>query len=297
MNHAHTRRWIVPFAALALALVALPAFAQTDFSGEWSALRHEDNEGRGPAPDVGDYTGLLINAAARQKAEAWDASVLSLPERQAQPHPAQYFMYGPRPSPRIEKVLDPVSGDLLAYTLAGTFGRADRTIWLDGRPHPSEYAEHTWHGFSTGEWDGDTIVITTTHIKYGVVWCNGVPASPEATVTERWIRYDDRLMVLMHVDDPMYLDEPLVRTNVLELDPSQHTGRITPFESVDEVVTRSTGNVPHYPMGTQHRGFAQRVGLPYEVTRGGSETMYPEYQARVQELLRQLETEEGASND
>ena len=288
MHNVCIRRWVTSFAVLVIGASAVPASAQTDFSGEWSALRHEDNEDRGPGPDLGDYTGLPLNDAARQKAEAWDASVLSLPERQAQPHPAQYFMYGPRPSPRIEKVLDPVSGDLLAYTLAGTFGRADRTIWLDGRPHPSEYAEHTWHGFSTGEWDGDTLVITTTHIKYGVVRRNGVPSSPQAVVTERWTRYGNRLMVLMHVDDPIYLDEPLVRTNVLELDPSQHTGRITPFESVDEVLARETGNVPHYPLGTKHRGFAERVGLPFEVTQGGAEKMYPEYQARVQELLAEL---------
>jgi hypothetical protein len=141
---------------------------------------------------------------------------------------------------------------------------------------------------------GDTLAITTTHIKYGVVRRNGVPASPEATVTERWNRYGDWLMVVIHVDDPIYLEEPLVRTNVLELNPSQHTGRITPFESVDEVLSRGTGNVPHYPLGTVHRGFAARVGLPFEVTQGGAEKMYPEYQMRVQELLAELE---GDSNN
>jgi hypothetical protein len=25
----------------------------------------------------------------------------------------------------------------------------ERTIWMDGRPHPSEYAQPTWQGFST----------------------------------------------------------------------------------------------------------------------------------------------------
>jgi hypothetical protein len=287
MRKSYAWHTVVGCTAIVVVL-SVPAFAQTDFSGEWTNNSHEDNEDRLPGPDVGDYTGLPINAAARQKAEAWDASVLALPERQSQPHPAHYFMYGPRPSGQIRKVLDPVSGDLIAYTFAGTFGRADRTIWLDGRSHPSEHAEHTWHGFSTGEWDGDQLVITTTHIKYGVVRRNGVPASPKATVTERWARYDDRLMVVMHVDDPVYLEEPLVRTNVLRLNPSQHTGRITPFESVDEILTRGTGNVPHYPLGTQHRQFAERTGLPFEVTQGGAEKMYPEYQLRVQELLRAM---------
>ena len=279
------------FVVLATGLFITPASAQTDFSGEWSALRHEDNIDRGTGPMLGDYTGLPINDAALQKAQTWDASVLSLPERQPQPHPAQYFMYGPRPNSRIQKLLDPVSGDLLAYTLAGTFGRADRTIWFDGRPHPSEYAEHTWAGFSTGEWDGDQLVITTTHIKYGVVRRNGVPSSPKAVVTERWIRYNNYLMVVMHVDDPVYLEEPLVRTNVLQANPAQHTDRITPFEVVDEVLIRETGNVPHYPLGTEHHQYAERYGLPFEVTQGGAETMYPEYQQRVQDLLRELDPE------
>ena len=37
----------------------------------------------------------------------------------------------------------------------GTFGRADRVFWVDGRPHPPAYARHTWGGFSTAEWDGN----------------------------------------------------------------------------------------------------------------------------------------------
>jgi hypothetical protein len=107
-------------------------------------------------------------------------------------------------------------------------------------------------------------------------------------VTERWIRYDDFLMIVMHVDDPVYLEEPLVRTNTLRLDPGQHTTRIVPFEPVDEVLIRGTGNVPHWPLGTEHHEYADRWGLPFEVTRGGAHTMYPEYQAHVQELLREL---------
>ena len=42
-----------------------------------------------------------------------------------------------------------------------------RTIWMDGRPHPSEYAPHTWMGFSTGVWEGNMLTVTTTHVKQG----------------------------------------------------------------------------------------------------------------------------------
>ena len=49
-------------------------------------------------------------------------------------------------------IVDPQTERLIGYTITNLFGRADRTIWLDGRPHPSKYAEHLWQGFSTGEW-------------------------------------------------------------------------------------------------------------------------------------------------
>ena len=137
---------------LVAALVSTPAFAQVDIAGEWGRDNHEDQLHRAPGAELGDYTGLPLNAAARQKAESWDASILSQPEQQAKPHPAPYSMRGPQPNLRIQKIVDPVTARLIAYTMAGYFGRADRVIWMDGRPHPSEYAEHTWGGFSTGVW-------------------------------------------------------------------------------------------------------------------------------------------------
>src|SRR5512143_2245919 len=78
-----------------LALLTAPAYAQVDLSGEWQALYDEDAQERGPGPDLGDYLGLPINAAARAKAEAWNASLLTLPEWQCRPHPADYGTRGP----------------------------------------------------------------------------------------------------------------------------------------------------------------------------------------------------------
>jgi hypothetical protein len=150
--------WVLP-----AVLLGTPLFGQVDISGEWAARVHEDQPHRGPGAELGDYTGLPINAAVRQKAATWDASILSLPEQMAKPHPAQYFMRGPGPNMRINKVTDPVTQTIIAYTLEGVFGRDDRVIWMDGRPHPSEYAEHTWDGFSTGKVEGNELTITTTH--------------------------------------------------------------------------------------------------------------------------------------
>jgi hypothetical protein len=248
------------------ALSAAPALAQVqvDISGEWAARVHEDQPHRGPGAELGDYTGLPINAAARQKASHWDASILSLPERMAQPHPAQYFMRGPGPHMRISKRTDPVTHQLVAYTLEGRSGVDDRIIWMDGRPHPSEHGEHVWEGFSTGTVERNRLVVTTTHMKYGVIQRNGVASSPKATMTEHFIRHgnsltlvtivslasadtvlteyfdtfkepngDTYLIVSTTVVDPMYLAQPFSTSTHFkkEADPSKWNPRpceITP---------------------------------------------------------------------
>src|SRR5687767_3429559 len=275
----------IAFILSVCALAASPAFAQVDISGEWAARGHEDQPHRGPGAELGDYTGLPINAAARQKASHWDASILSLPERMAQPHPAVYFMRGPGPNMRVTKRTDPVTHQLVAYTIEAPFGRDDRIIWMDGRPHPSEHAEHLWEGFSTGKVEGNRLVITTTHMKYGVIQRNGVPASPKATMTEHFIRHGDSLTHVTIVYDPVYLEEPFVRTSGWVRSSNIQPDQRWLFEVVDEVAGHPRGYVPHYPFGTKQDGYAKNHGLPFETTQGGKETIYPEYEQKIRQLL------------
>ena len=61
-------------------LLATPALAQVDFSGEWAPRFHEDQPERVPGPALGDYLGLPINDSARLRADSWDASMMTLPE-------------------------------------------------------------------------------------------------------------------------------------------------------------------------------------------------------------------------
>ena len=280
-------RHVFLWAGAALLLAVSPAAAQMDLSGEWVAHTDEDQPHRVPGAELGDYTGLPINAAARQKADSWDASILSQPEQQAKPHPAQYFMRGPRPDVRWTKIVDPVSGRLIAYTMVGTFGRADRTIWMDGRPHPSEFAEQTYAGFSTGEWADNALKVTTTHMKTAFIQRNGVPSSYRATMTEFFVRHGNNLLMLSIVEDPVYLDEPLVRTQNWVLAENQHVGPAIPFEIVDELADRPRGWVPHWPLGTKQTEFADRFGLPFEATRGGKESVYPEYIKKIEQMKRE----------
>ena len=283
---------------VALLAVAAPAYAQVDLAGEWGALNgvSEDQPHRNPGATLGDYTGLGINDAARRKAQSWDASILSQPEQQAKPHPAPYSMRGPRPNLRIQKIVDPVTARLIAYTMAGYFGRADRVIWMDGRPHPSEYAEHTWGGFSTGVWENGALKVTTTHMKTTFINRNGVPSSYRGVMTEWFFRHGDMMAQITIVDDPVYLEEPLIRSNNFSWSPDQHVGAGAPFEIVDELGDKPRGWVPSWPIGTRHTEFAEHWNLPFEVTRGGAESMYPEYMKKIEEYMRTVGPAIGATN-
>ncbi len=267
-------------------VLASPAFAQIDISGEWARDNHEDQPHRAPGAELGDYTGLPLNEIARQKARSWDASILSQPEQQAKPHPTQYSMRGPQPNIRITKIVDPESGALVAYTMAGYFGRADRVIWMDGRKHPSEFAEHTWGGFSTGEWVGNALKVTTTHMKTTFINRNGAPTSYRGTMVEYITRHGDMLSHISFVDDPVYFEEPMVRTNNFSIAVGQHVGTAIPFETVDELGDKPTGWVPSWPLGTRPDEFARHANLPYEVTQGGKASLYPEYQKVIQQAIK-----------
>ena len=257
-----------------------PALAQRDLSGNWTALYHEDQPHRIPGPELGDYTGIPLNDAGRLKADSWDASILTLREHQAKPHPSTYSLRGPA-NIRIRRELDPVTQDTIGYELFGTFGQATRLIWLDGRPHPPDYAAHTWAGFSTARWDGDALEVVTTHLKVGWLQRNGVAHSDRATMTERFIRHHNYLTVVTIVDDPIYLEEPFIRTTNWVLNPDQDIRR-TQFDVVEEVAGRPPGEVPHYLPGSADAArklteFASKHKLPPGAARGGAATTYPEF--------------------
>lgn len=84
-----------------------------------------------------------------------------------------------------------------------------RQIFTDGRPQPSD-PNPAWNGYSTGKWDGDTLVVETKGLKDGQ-WVDGSgnPLSDAATVTERFRRPDfGHMFVEITVDDPKSYIKP-----------------------------------------------------------------------------------------
>jgi hypothetical protein len=276
-------RWI-----LLTSLVAVPAaaFAQADLSGSWGPRFSEDQPERGAGPDLGDYLGLPITDGARQWALSWDASRLTLPEHQCQVHVSPYIYRGPLQL-RIWEQRDPDTQQLIAIKNYISTYEQTRTIWMDGRPHPPEWAAHTWAGFSTGKYEGDMLTVTTTHIKQGWVRRNGLPESDKATLTEHFIRHGNLLTHVSYVTDPVYLTEPLIKTQNFALNERIQNGPgawLWPCEYVDEVAGRPQGVVPNYPIGknTNIKEFQDKYHIPADAAMGGAKTMYPEYQRELE---------------
>ena len=270
-------RSIVAAAILAAALV-LPgrAYAQIDFGGVWAPIFHEDQPERVPGPDVGDYAGLPINDAARLKADTWDASILTMPEHQCKPHPSTYGFRGVG-NLRIWLDFDDATQKLIKINTQIQWMEQKREIWMDGRPHPPDYAAHTWQGFSTAHWEGPVLVVNTTHLKQGWMRRNGLALSDRATMEERFIRHGDLLTHIFMITDPVYLTEPLVKSNGFRLTAN---GVVDPYpcESVDEVV-REKDVVPSHLPGTNQASeeFAAKHHLSVEGVKGGAATALPEF--------------------
>jgi hypothetical protein len=260
-----------------------PLFAQQDPSGMWAPRFDEDQRERLAGAEIGDYLGLPINEAARLRVDTWDAAIVELPENQCRQHGSDYGWRGPSQL-SIWKEVDRASQKVIAFhTHLSAYG-AEQTIWMDGRPHPPDYAPHTWAGFSTGHWEGDILVVNTTHLKENWLGLNGVPRSDMATASAHIMRHGDWLTVAAITYDPVYLTEPLIRTADFLYSPQAQMAP-WPCESVDEV-DRPAGVVPNHLMGANPflEEFGRRYRVPIEATRGGAETMYPEYRQKVAKM-------------
>jgi hypothetical protein len=270
------------FIVAAQTLAVGSVFGQVDLSGEWGGLRHEDQVERGPGPEIGDYTGLPLNDAAKQRALSWDASLLTVPEHQCSPHPANYgAMHG---NVRIWKEVDPQSQSVVAWHILHESYNRFRVVYMDGRPRPSDDERHTWQGFSTGRWVGNLLEITTTHMKESRTRRNGVEHSDEAVLVEFLGRHGDVLTFISILEDPHSLEEPFIHTRNFVMNTSQ-VMRPYPCRGAIEI-DRPPGVIPHHLPGENPfvDVFQQIHGIPREAALGGAETLYPEYRKRLREL-------------
>jgi len=84
-----------------------------------------------------------------------------------------------------------------------------RQIFTDGRPLPAD-PQPTWSGYSSGKWEGDTLVVETNGLRDGM-WLdrNGSPLTDAAKVTERFHRINyGNMEIEITVDDRKAYTKP-----------------------------------------------------------------------------------------
>jgi hypothetical protein len=280
------QRASVAVVVFSTAMIA-PAFAQVDLSGQWAAINQQDNMARGPGPDLADYTGLPINDEARAVGLSYSSAVLSMTERGCMDYTEDYLTFAPH-NIMISRQDDPVTGDVLAWRIsAGGSDRAPIPIWMDKRPHPGPNESHTFSGFTTGEWEGNTLTGHMTHMRRGIVRRNGAPLSDQATMTLHLVRHGDLLTIMTITTDPIYLEEPLVQTGSYRLNPRGAAPATNPtcFPFTELPSLDVQGTVPHFLPGTNPDAltFAKKYNLPVEAAYGGAQTIYPEFRKKLKD--------------
>jgi cyclase len=291
MSGAHRSR-VLAGACLLWALVPASVAAQPprtltppDIAGEWALQNDEDpgQLGASGQPPLGDYLGIPFNEAGRMRADTTPESIWGTPEYQCRPHSAPHQWRG-LGGARILKEQDPLTREVRAYHVQ--FMRSlDRPIFMDGRPHPPAWAPHTWTGFSTGVWVGNTLKVTTTHLKDGYLKRGGPQTSDLYTMTEYITRHDEILTITTVVDDPVYLDEPYVQSTTYIYDPTASVQ----METCNASAFAENGGtnrhwVPHFLPGQNtawREWLKNEPWVPEQAVRGGVKTLYPEYRDAI----------------
>jgi hypothetical protein len=134
---------------------------------------------------------------------------------------------------------------VIAVLYQGTTNSMHRTIFTDGRPLPVD-PQPTWMGYSTGHWEGDTLVVETAGFNdRGWLDIEGHPHTEALKITERFRRRD-----FGHMDLEITIDDPKTFNRAFSLQMPQH---LMPDTDLIESVCENDRSVPHMLGGTAVR--------------------------------------------
>jgi hypothetical protein len=210
---------------LAIALAACSSAAaqkRPDLSGFWSLTRGApvrdaallakippntvivDDTGGAEFP-IGEYGGLKPKPAALAAAKAWKPADDMTLEKVCSPPSIIYALQGPFPI-EIFQGTELIVMKLEYYDLV-------RIIFMNRKEHLPPDAPHSKVGDSIGRWEGDTLVVDTTHLLGATITNNGLAHGDNARVVERFKLSADKktLLATQEFEDPDTLENRGVR--------------------------------------------------------------------------------------
>jgi len=229
------------------------AAAPTDFTGYWVAVVTEDWRWRMMTPAKGDVSSIPVTAEGRRTAEAWDPAKDIADGEQCRAYGAAGIM-------RMPVRLHVTWQDDNTLKVDIDNGTQTRLLHFDANAKPP--SAPGWQGFSLAKWESilegqgqapfaggqaggqnalganslsGSIRITTTQMRSGYLRRNGVPYSANAVLTEFLDRTsepngDSWLVLTSIVEDPRYLQIPLMLTTHYKREPDGSKFRPRPCE-------------------------------------------------------------------
>jgi len=189
------------------------ADGKPDFSGIWEA------ENTLPCEAVGNCTDLRASPQVRNIAaglpgglpyQPWTADLVKQRSagigkdwphsRCVPPHVGEIHTL-----PEFKKIIQTPGLIVILHEFNATY----RQIFTDGRPLPVD-PNPSWKGYSSGRWEGDTLVVETNGLRDGL-WLDlaGDPMTDAAKVTERFRRLNyGNLEIEFTVDDAKAYTKP-----------------------------------------------------------------------------------------
>jgi hypothetical protein len=137
--------------------------------------------------------------------------------------------------PQFKKIVEAPGLILILHE----FNASYRQIFTDGRPLPND-PQPSWNGYSTGKWEGDTLVVETKGFRDDL-WLDmtGSPMTEAAHVTERFRRPNyGTLKIEVTVNDPKAYTQPWT----VQMDQSIALNT----ELIDDVCLENEKDVAHY---------------------------------------------------
>ena len=168
-----------------------------------------------------EFGGLKLKPEALEHARNWRAEDEMTLQRVCLPPSIVYSVQGPFPF-EIEQTHD-------AIVFRYEYYDQIRVIFMDGRGHPGPDYPHTKMGHSIGHWEGDELVIDTTHLAASTITNNGLDHSDEIHMVERYKLSPDgkTLMATQWFEDPAVLDNNGARFIEWRHQPGQY---VLPYE-------------------------------------------------------------------
>jgi hypothetical protein len=174
------------------------------------------------APELpqGNFGGLKPTAAALAVAKTWKQEDDMVVSKACAPPSIIYSMQGPFPI-EIEQYPDIIVIKLEFFDLV-------RLIRVGGKHRP-ENAPHSKVGDSIAHWEGDTLVVDTTHLEAATITNNGLYHSDKAHVIERFkLSADGKTLISsQEFEDPESIENRGARFINWELKPGEY---VYPYE-------------------------------------------------------------------